>query len=799
MRTSSSILSVILWCTLLYSTSPVGTTTTSTRHNRDLEAALLGLFEPNDLQIDDSQNVDNGRIFAQKREEKRVLKELYYLAKVLKAYRLPHAYGSKVFKSVIDRVTNKELLDQLERKLRHENGIEVIARIGTNGTEPDPLQLQLANDFRLLAPVLVRTLRRVVSLKKVPEILQVDEKSNFLYELQWDVQNEWQMLREAVRSLQGDGVVPVKPLDLYPSKAPVVYKEPINVVPEHSSVEYTDSGADGNDWATNPIAGGYHWGDARGSATSPQDVENLSWEIEERRSSVRQPEPQTPVVIIQQSTTKISEAPAPVPVKPLPSKVRPFPVLVSSPPASSLATQLSAEVDRVTRELIAVELDKFLLRVEDLSGVDGFSKEFDRSDRARMVGWVKQFYSPSVGLDQREFLRALRRLLKTKQLRRGRPDVLEALDYLQSQLDIDRRDLGDEIFLDERRCFFSNSFQVVGGPCGYHGSYTFFKGLKITFGTKGTLETGSSSASSASSVACLPVSSAAPRSGSVGDPSPPSTANTTSTDNSSTSNGHDRRRPSVDIPSEVGGTSTTDSPDPSSTPATTIKRPSTGGEDGEADTPKEDQDERIKDRNGGHNTAQCNQTNANSSSASSASTGGTSSGNSSTSNSNSNSDSNGNNGSSSANGGSSGKSQNGNHAKPKQTQRKCVSENGVAGTGGGNGGSVGGSVANNNGTSTRAGINNNLCRLTSVDREQHYRPLVLALGDCIPVRPWSDSPIACLAELRMVWRDRNEQCLLIALRLYFLPENTPMGRNCHGEVSFRKEAFCVGPRSFGVG
>ncbi|XP_031622647.1 uncharacterized protein LOC116340337 [Contarinia nasturtii] len=65
--------------------------------------------------------------------------------------------------------------------------------------------------------------------------------------------------------------------------------------------------------------------------------------------------------------------------------------------------------------------------------------------------------------------------------------------------------------------------------------------------------------------------------------------------------------------------------------------------------------------------------------------------------------------------------------------------------------------------------------------ECYKKPLVLALGDCIPVRPWSDSPIACIAELRMVWRDKNEQCLLTSLRLYFLPENTPIGRNCHGE------------------
>lgn len=62
------------------------------------------------------------------------------------------------------------------------------------------------------------------------------------------------------------------------------------------------------------------------------------------------------------------------------------------------------------------------------------------------------------------------------------------------------------------------------------------------------------------------------------------------------------------------------------------------------------------------------------------------------------------------------------------------------------------------------------------------RELVLALGDCVPVRPWEDSPIACLAEIRMIWKDKNEQGLLTSLRLYFLPENTPNGRNVHGEV-----------------
>lgn len=59
------------------------------------------------------------------------------------------------------------------------------------------------------------------------------------------------------------------------------------------------------------------------------------------------------------------------------------------------------------------------------------------------------------------------------------------------------------------------------------------------------------------------------------------------------------------------------------------------------------------------------------------------------------------------------------------------------------------------------------------------------MGDVIPVRPFhSDSLIECLAEVRMIWRDKVEQTLLLSLRLYFLPENTPKGRSGHGEVIF---------------
>ncbi|KAL1379140.1 hypothetical protein pipiens_015120 [Culex pipiens pipiens] len=135
----------------------------------------------------------------------------------------------------------------------------------------------------------------------------------------------------------------------------------------------------------------------------------------------------------------------------------------------------------------------------------------------------------------------------------------------------------------------------------------------------------------------------------------------------------------------------------------------------------------------------------------------------------------------------------GQNAKPKQTQRKCVSENNSTA-------SSGTAVATTGVTGEDGGGGgvNNLCNATTATAEKDcLRPLVLALGDCFPVRPWSDSPIACLAELRMVWKDRNEQCLLIALRLFFLPENTPAGRNCHGEqqqindgVLFTTQCLC---------
>uniref|UniRef100_A0A182MYM3 Uncharacterized protein n=1 Tax=Anopheles dirus TaxID=7168 RepID=A0A182MYM3_9DIPT len=104
-------------------------------------------------------------VLSRKRQENSVLLELYYLGKVLGAFRRRGAFESPLFKSVLERITNERLMDQLERKLRNVEGFEVIRRIGTDGTIDDPMQVELANDYRLLAPVVLRTLRRLSSLR----------------------------------------------------------------------------------------------------------------------------------------------------------------------------------------------------------------------------------------------------------------------------------------------------------------------------------------------------------------------------------------------------------------------------------------------------------------------------------------------------------------------------------------------------------------------------------------------------------------------------------------------------------
>ncbi|XP_042552212.1 LOW QUALITY PROTEIN: AT-rich interactive domain-containing protein 5B [Dipodomys spectabilis] len=61
------------------------------------------------------------------------------------------------------------------------------------------------------------------------------------------------------------------------------------------------------------------------------------------------------------------------------------------------------------------------------------------------------------------------------------------------------------------------------------------------------------------------------------------------------------------------------------------------------------------------------------------------------------------------------------------------------------------------------------------------RPRILSLGDFFFVRCTPKDPI-CIAELQLLWEERTSRQLLSSSKLYFLPEDTPQGRNSdHGE------------------
>ncbi|XP_067858707.1 AT-rich interactive domain-containing protein 5B [Heptranchias perlo] len=61
------------------------------------------------------------------------------------------------------------------------------------------------------------------------------------------------------------------------------------------------------------------------------------------------------------------------------------------------------------------------------------------------------------------------------------------------------------------------------------------------------------------------------------------------------------------------------------------------------------------------------------------------------------------------------------------------------------------------------------------------RPRILSLGDFFFVRCKPGAPI-CIAELQLLWEERNNNQLLSSSKLYFLPEDTPEGRSIgHGE------------------
>uniref|UniRef100_A0A6E8WCA2 Uncharacterized protein n=1 Tax=Anopheles coluzzii TaxID=1518534 RepID=A0A6E8WCA2_ANOCL len=153
-------------------------------------------------------------------------------------------------------------------------------------------------------------------------------------------------------------------------------------------------------------------------APGSEDLDEGRRNTNRRRPQHQQQQPQVPVVIIQQTSTTVSE---------------------SSPSAA----QLNDQIERAARELIAIELDKFLLLVEELSGVDGVAEEFDRVDRTRMIGWINQGFSPTVGLNQLDLVKAVFKLLNTKELTRGSVDLLAALEFLQSQLEVQQTQARD--------------------------------------------------------------------------------------------------------------------------------------------------------------------------------------------------------------------------------------------------------------------------------------------------------------------------------------------------------------------
>ena len=61
---------------------------------------------------------------------------------------------------------------------------------------------------------------------------------------------------------------------------------------------------------------------------------------------------------------------------------------------------------------------------------------------------------------------------------------------------------------------------------------------------------------------------------------------------------------------------------------------------------------------------------------------------------------------------------------------------------------------------------------------------ILSLGEFFFVKISPDAPV-CIGELQLLWNDRNNPDYKLAmLKLYFLPENTPDGRqDYHGQVS----------------
>ena len=398
------------------------------RHKREVLIQAIDASE-SDLQSDwyGAKDDDAARTFIAKREERKVLLDLYYIGKVLRAFRRPWAFGSPAFKRVIERVTNKELLDKLERKLRREKGFEEIYSIGTDGTVASPMQVQLANDYRLLAPVLVRTLRRFWNLKPS---LPGDANNDLINELEKDMKeverNAIETAKEVVEYFPDDGAI-ARSLDVYE-----LVGEDYNSIEDLNAIEgveeqevvfeYSTEDSDVDtileefDFATEDYDEIYQETQERNELLDGSDYTEEGATSTEEYSTTEKGFNTTDVEAMGRSISLSSAED-----------------LIDN---GTVAAAAPLQISEAIANLIASELDKFLEIIEELSGVAGIAAEFDASDRSRMIDVVKQRYNASVGLDQRYFIEAVRTLLTEKQLYEGRFELLETLDYVQAQLDI---------------------------------------------------------------------------------------------------------------------------------------------------------------------------------------------------------------------------------------------------------------------------------------------------------------------------------------------------------------------------
>ncbi|XP_050079582.1 uncharacterized protein LOC126567402 [Anopheles maculipalpis] len=105
--------------------------------------------EPQDVTLSAATPVDP---YAKK------LLQLYYLVQVMRSYHRPaYQEPTTILSNLIDRLTKEDLRDELERLLSGVDGFEEVFNIGEYAVR-DPIKEQLANDFRLLFPIVVKTL-----------------------------------------------------------------------------------------------------------------------------------------------------------------------------------------------------------------------------------------------------------------------------------------------------------------------------------------------------------------------------------------------------------------------------------------------------------------------------------------------------------------------------------------------------------------------------------------------------------------------------------------------------------------